>query len=137
MQKISAVDDRFIIFSIFKGRIVLKSDISPFSEPKSGHIICPKAAEYIDRCFFQMNVANQDVCPLTFSIVRVLYLHIFLETKSQYLHISLRQVVKCTHECSHEYHTISAFMTRALAQLKEIYPMLLYECIAECIYTCI
>ena len=61
----------------------------PFSEPKSGHIICPKAAEYIDRCFFHMNVANQEVCSLTFSIVRVLYLHIFLGTKSQCLHISL------------------------------------------------
>ena len=39
--------------------------------------------------------------------------------------------VKSTHECSHEYHTISAFMAQALAQLKEIYPMLLNECIAE------
>ena len=34
MQKISAVDDRFIIFSIFKGRIFLKSDISPFQNRK-------------------------------------------------------------------------------------------------------
>ena len=34
MQKISVVDDRFIIFSIFKGRIFLKSDISPFQNQK-------------------------------------------------------------------------------------------------------
>ena len=34
MQKISAVDDRFIIFSIFKGRIFFKSDIFPFQNRK-------------------------------------------------------------------------------------------------------
>ena len=86
LAKISAVDDRLFIFRIFKGRIFLKRNIS---EPKSGHIICPKAAEYIDRYFFHMNVANQEVCPLTYSIVRVLYLHIVLGSKSQSLHISL------------------------------------------------
>ena len=49
----------------------------PLSEPNSGHIISPKAAEYINRCYFHMNVADQGACPLTFSIVRVLYLQIF------------------------------------------------------------
>ena len=34
MQKISAVDDRLFIFSIFKGRIFLKGDISPFQNQK-------------------------------------------------------------------------------------------------------